>query len=348
MADRDRVLPPGKLPGSMLNNLLDRYITPDPSVLIGPGVGRDAAAIAVGDTAIVVKTDPITFATTDAGRYLVHVNANDIACMGATPRWLLVTALFPERSTTPRMVEEAFAVLATTARELGILLVGGHSEITIGVDRLIQVGQMIGVCDLSELYDLRTAQSGDAILLANGIAIEGTAILASEARGHLARLSDDLLERAAAFLSDPGISVLPAARALREEGVTVRGLHDPTEGGLATAVVELSHATGLGIELDIDRVPVRPETKAICEVLGLDALGLIASGALMAVVAAEDAETALACWERRGITGARIGTLDADPRRCVARRGSIEAPIPTFAVDELARFFAERGITSSP
>ena len=238
LVDRDRVLPPGKLPGSILNDLLDRYMTPDASVLIGPGVGRDAAAIAIGNTAMVVKTDPITFATADAGRYLVHVNANDIACMGATPRWLLVTALFPERSTTPRMVEEAFAVLATTARELGVLLVGGHSEITIGVDRLIQVGQMIGVCDLSELYDLRTAQPSDAILLANGIAIEGTAILATEARGHLNGLSDDLLERAAAFLSDPGISVLPASRALREDDVTVRGLHDPTEGGLATAVVE--------------------------------------------------------------------------------------------------------------
>src|SRR5215207_8169045 len=137
-------LPPGKLPGDLLAAMLARYVKPDPRVLVGPGVGRDAAAIAVGDRAIVVKTDPITFATADAGWYLVNVNANDIACMGATPKWLLATALFPERTTTPELVEQSFASLARAANELGIALVGGHTEITLGLDRLILVGQLIG------------------------------------------------------------------------------------------------------------------------------------------------------------------------------------------------------------
>ncbi|HMM41698.1 MAG TPA: AIR synthase related protein, partial [Thermomicrobiales bacterium] len=160
MANPDRLLSPGKLPGDLLKSLLDRYITADPSVLIGPGIGRDAAAIRVDDTALVVKTDPITFATEDAGRYLINVNANDITCMGATPRWVLVTALFPERDTTPDLVERSFASLARAAEEIGIALVGGHTEITIGLDRLILIGQMIGTCAPNDLYDLAQAKPG--------------------------------------------------------------------------------------------------------------------------------------------------------------------------------------------
>lgn len=316
-------------------------------MLIGPGIGRDAAAISVGGTALVVKTDPITFATDDAGRYLVNVNANDIACMGATPRWLLVTALFPENSTTPALVEESFRSLATTANELGIALVGGHSEITIGLDRLIQVGQMIGVCDPDELYDLRTALPGDTVLLASGIAIEGTAILAREARDMLAGLDPTIVGRASSLLSRPGISVVPAASALRQSGIEVRGLHDPTEGGLATALLELSSATGLGIEIEEEQIRILPESTAICDRLALNPLGLIASGALLAVVPPDQVDKALDSWRDRGIEGAAIGKLCADPDRRVLRREGAEEAIPRFAVDEIARYFAEHGASPS-
>lgn len=337
----DHLLPAGKLPGGLLDTLLNRYIVPDPSVLIGPGVGRDAAALSVGGTALVVKTDPITFATEDAGRYVVNVNANDIACMGATPRWLLATALFPENSTTAELVESSFRSLAKAAEELGVLLVGGHSEITIGLDRLILVGQMLGVCDPDDLYNLRTARAGDAVLLASGIAIEGTALLAVEARDALTMVDPGTVERAESLLSQPGISVLPAAAALRDARIQVRGLHDPTEGGLATALLELSNATGLGIEVDADRILVRPETSAICDALAVDPLGLIASGALLAVVPPDQADKSLAAWHDRSIDGAMIGSLVADPSQRIMRRGALVEAIPTFAVDEIARYFAE-------
>lgn len=340
LATRDSLLPPGKLPGDLLKALLDHYITPDPSVLIGPGVGRDAAAIRVDDSALVVKTDPITFATEDAGRYLINVNANDIVCMGATPRWVLVTALFPERETTPAFVEQTFGSLARAAAEVGIALVGGHTEITIGLDRLILIGQMLGTCAPSELYDLSRAKPGDAVILASGIAIEGTAILAREARDELiGRLDPETIEAAAGLLTAPGISVLPAANALRSASITIRGLHDPTEGGIATALAELSAATGLGIEVDGDSIPVLPATRAICAALGLDPLGLIASGALLAVVAGDNAEAAVRALDDAGIPGARIGSLTAAPGQWLTRAGRRE-PLPVFAVDEIARFFA--------
>jgi hydrogenase expression/formation protein HypE len=343
LVDSNEILAPGKLPGDLLAVLLKKYVRDDPSVIVGPGVGRDAAAIEVGDRILVVKTDPITFATQDAGRYLVNVNANDITCMGAAPRWLLVTSLLPAGSTTPELVESLFSSLATAANELGIVLVGGHSEITIGLDRPILVGQMIGEADREHLLDLRRAQEGDAVILCSGIALEGTAILAATPATALDSLSPSIVQSAVSLLESPGISVIPAAQALQRNQIPVRGLHDPTEGGIATALWELAAATGLGIEVDLDSIPVLPETTAICEALGLDPLGLIASGALLAVVPAENADRAVEAVEQAGIPAARIATMLAPGQSLVALRGGIPSPMPTFEVDEIARFFAQVG-----
>jgi hydrogenase maturation factor len=340
LADENTLLPPGKLPADLLGRLIGNYVIPDPDVLIGPGVGRDAAAIRVGHRALVVKTDPITFATPDAARYLVNVNANDIVCMGATPRWLLVTALFPEKTTTGAFAEEVFASLAHAAGDLGIALVGGHTEVTIGLDRLILVGQMLGEADPDHLLDIRSAKPDDAVVLCAGIAIEGTSILASEAADHLEGLSPDLIASAQRFLESPGLSVVPAARAMMASGVTIRGLHDPTEGGLASALAELTVATGLGIEVDAGSIPIYPETRAICDALGLDPLGLIASGALLAVISPDDADAAVAAVHSAGINAARIGSMTEPGTGCWLLNDGGRTPLPTFAVDELARFFA--------
>lgn len=310
--------------------------------MIGPGIGRDAAAIRVGNRVIVVKTDPITFATNDAGRYLVNVNANDIACMGAKPRWLLVTALLPECSTTPDLVEEIFSSLATASTELGIILVGGHTEITIGLDRPILVGQMIGEADEQRLLDLRAAQPGDSIVLCSGIAIEGTAILAREACDALAQVGEDIVRRASQLLVNPGISVLPAVSALRDGGVPVRGFHDPTEGGIATAISELASASGLGASIDLDAIPILEETLAICGALELNPLGLIASGSLLAVVPHEAAGHAMNVLREAGIPAAEIGTMLGPEDTLAASNAGIAVPFPTFDVDEIARYLSTR------
>src|SRR6185437_15279740 len=106
----NRVLPAGKLPPDLLAKLL-ATIPDDPSIVVGAGVGRDAAAVRHGDRILVLKSDPITFATDEIGWYAPNVNANDIACMGATPRWMLSTALLPEGSTTPALIEKIFSSL---------------------------------------------------------------------------------------------------------------------------------------------------------------------------------------------------------------------------------------------
>ena len=132
--------PLGKLPAEHLARLLARYAPFDERVVLGPGVGRDAAVISFGDRYLVAKADPITFATDEIGWYAVHVNANDVACTGATVRWFLATLLLPEGRTDPPLVDAIFDQIAVACAELGVGLVGGHTEITHGLDRAIVAG----------------------------------------------------------------------------------------------------------------------------------------------------------------------------------------------------------------
>ena len=224
-------LPAGKLPGDLLGRLLERHAVHDERVLIGPGTGRDAAAIRFGDTALVVKSDPITFPTDRPAHHLVHINANDIACQGATPRWLLVTALLPHGTATAEMASGLFADLNRCAAEVGVEVIGGHTEITIGLDRPILVGTMLGETAADRLIDPRNARPGDRLLMTKVVGIEGTVILASELAPVLRErgVPDETITVARSMLSDPGISVLAEARALAEAGA-VSALHDPTEG----------------------------------------------------------------------------------------------------------------------
>ena len=203
-----RPLPVGKLPAALLGRLVAAHGSTDPAVLVGPGIGRDAAAIRLGDVVLVAKTDPITFATRSAAAYLVDVNANDLVCLGATPRWLLATALLPEGVTAPE-VEEQFAELFAACARRGISLVGGHTEVTAGLDRTILVGLLLGETTEERLVRPGGARPGDRLLLTKGLALEGTALLANDLGERLgADIGKETVERAARLLAYPGISVV--------------------------------------------------------------------------------------------------------------------------------------------
>ena len=343
MADSSRPLPAGKLPADLLARLLPTVKQNDPRVIVGPRVGTDAAAIDMGTNVLIVKSDPITFATEDAGWYLVNVNANDIACMGGTPKWLLVTVLLPEHSTTPALVTNIFESLQRACAALNIALVGGHTEITIGIDRPLLIGSMLGEASHADLIDPVSVRAGDAILLCKGIAIEGTALLAREsAPALLAGLDPDTLNRCRQFLVNPGISVVSTAAAIRSSGVHVKSLHDPTEGGIASALHELCSAAGLGATVAMDAIKIYPETLELCKALDLDPLGLIASGALLAVVPPDAAETVCSHLRAAGTPCAQIGTFNESPGEVVATRNGSICEFPVFEVDEIARFFARQ------
>ena len=336
---------PGKLPIPILADLLAQTPASDPRVVLGPAVGEDAALIDFGDRCLVAKTDPITFATDLIGWYMVNVNANDIAVMGGEPKWLMATLLLPDGTNEAR-VSDIFAQIRAACAELGIALVGGHTEITAGLDKPIAVGAMLGEVGKSDAVLSAGVRPGDALILTKGIALEGASILAREAGGLLARggVGEDVIRRAAGLLFDPGIGVVRDARILRR-AVPVHAMHDPTEGGLSGALYELAAASGAGLEIDADAVPILPDCRTVCAALGLDALGLIASGALLASVAPEDAPKATAALRAEGIAAAAIGRATDQHAAVILRRdGADEAEFPRFERDEIARFFEGREV----
>jgi hydrogenase maturation factor len=333
----------GKLPNELLAQLLAKVQPRDPRVVLGPGIGRDAAVIDNGGPKLLVaKTDPITFAAELIGWYAVHINANDIACMGARPAWLMTSVLLPQGA-APALAETIFGQVLDACRELDIELVGGHTEITYRLDRPIVVAALLGEVEREALVTPEGARPGDALILTKGIAIEGTAVLGREAGETLAALglSPDEIESAKRCLFDPGISVIREAAAACK-AVRVHAMHDPTEGGLATALYEMAAAARCGIQLDPRRIRVLPMTQRLCEAAGLDPMGLLASGSLLLAVAPEDADTAVAAIRSAGIEAAMVGGI-LPPGRGVIMNDDIGRPVPRFARDEVARFFSERG-----
>ncbi len=327
----------GKLPMDLLQRLLARYSQEDERVVVGARIGEDAAVVDMGDRYLVAKSDPITFATDEIGWYVVHVNTNDVAAMGATPRWFLLTLLLPDKQTEPLLVEEILSQVAETCQELGIVLCGGHTEITYGLERPIAIGTLLGEVEKGDLVCTSGALVGDDVILTKGIAIEGTAILAREAKESLTGLvGEDTLERGRLFLHEPGISVLKDARIAVQAG-RVHAMHDPTEGGLATGLWELAHAAGKGIVVDLGQVHLFEETADFCRALGLDPLGLIASGALLLAVEPEDSARIVAALSRQGIEASVIGQVVDGPVMVQARENGELRRVPVFEQDELTR-----------
>jgi hydrogenase expression/formation protein HypE len=336
-------LPAGKLPGWLLRKVLPGSMR-DPDILVGPGLGRDAAAIAVGERIIVAKNDPITFASEGGAAHLVEVNANDVACMGATPRWLLVTALLPQ-GITPADVLNQFAELRETCRHRSVDLIGGHTEIVPGLARPILVGMMLGDASPYELLRPGQAQPGDILLVTKGLAIEGTALLARERAAELReRIGEESLRAAAHLMDQPGISVVAEAEIARRTG-KVTALHDPTEGGLASAVRELATVSGAGVEIDADAVPILAETRAVAEALGVDPLGMLASGSLLIATRPEGVPRIVHDVEAAGIPISVVGRLTDDPQEASLISSGKRQPLPEFAVDEVARLLSQTGET---
>lgn len=339
-------LPAGKLPLDLLARVLAPLAPRDPRVLLGARAGEDAAVIDMGGRLLVAAADPITFATEEIGRYAVAVNANDIAVRGATPRWFLATLLLPPGA-TEGAVYALMGDLGAACHDLEIDFVGGHTEVTPGLDRPIVAGTMLGEVTPERLVTTGGARAGDALLLCGALAIEGTALLAREAAEALTArgVPEAAILRGRDLLREPGICVVAPARALCD-AVRPHAMHDPTEGGLATALAELALASGTGIRLnDRATLPIVPETHLYCEALGLDPLGLLASGALLAALAPADVSPALTALQAAGLPAQVIGHVTEASAGLTMETAQGDVALPAFARDELARWFAAQGMS---
>jgi hydrogenase maturation factor len=333
-----RGYPVGKLPPSVLEAIL-KQIKPrrNSGVILGPRFGEDAAVLDFGTKYLIAKSDPITFAADRIGWYAVNVNANDVAAMGARPRWFLATLLLPQHRATSRLAQSIFVDVQRACRALSIHVVGGHTEITARLDRPIVGGHMLGEVEKDKLVRKDRQRPGDIIVLTKGIAIEGTAILARERRGELTqKLGAVLVRRAWRLLFEPGISVVRDALAATKAG-EIHAMHDPTEGGLLSGLYELARAGDVGLRVWKERVPVLNETRAFSQVLGFDPFALIASGALLIVVSRGSVRNVLKAFEREKILAAVIGEIRPKREDLTIEEAGRVRPLRVLERDEIAR-----------
>lgn len=331
-------LEPGKLPPPLLADLLAGLV-PGSGVVVGATPGEDAAVLEIPghlDRYLVVASDPVTLSDRP-GEFAAQVNANDIAVMGGEPRWLSASILLPAGSEEAD-VRAVMDSLSAACRELGVDLVGGHTEITASVSRPVVAATMIGLVAPDDLVTSGGGRPGDQLVLAGPLAVEGTAILAAE---HADRLRDsgietEVLARASDLLTYPGISVLPAVRAITSATLP-HAMHDPTEGGLLSAARELAIASETGLRLDADHVPILPATAAFCRALDLEPLALLASGSLLAALYPSDVPAVVEALREAGIEAAVVGELLPPEEGMVLVRNRREQPMPVIERDELTR-----------
>ena len=268
-------------------------------VIVKPMFGEDGSVIKTwsGDL-VVAAMDPITGSGSMLGWLAVNVNANDVAVMGGEPRWFSATLLIPENAGVED-IERVASEIHSAAKELGVAVITGHSEITPGIMNLIIVGHMLGKLVSKRPIRSSDARAGDLIVMAKTAGIEGTAILSTDFAEILKnRVPMKVLERARRFYRR--ISVVEDALKLARRNIC-RSMHDPTEGGVLGGVYEVAEASKLSFILYEDRVPVASETKIICDALNCDPLRLIASGALIASIPEENLNQA-----KKIIPGLRI------------------------------------------
>jgi hydrogenase expression/formation protein HypE len=318
----------GKLPSDVLEKrILSSFRFKREEVLVRSKVGEDCSVLDFGEYACVVSTDPITGASNEIGRLAVHISCNDVAANGVEPFGLLFTILAPE-GTTLEVLQDIVRQAAEEAASLKVEIIGGHTEITPAVNRIVVSTTAIGRAAKDRVVTSSGAKPGDYIILTKWAGLEGTAIIAHDFEKRLrGRMDDALLESAQAMMGH--ISVVKEGMIAGETGATA--MHDVTEGGVLGALWELAEASGVGLRIYRDKIPVRPETRAICEELGLNPLKLISSGCML--ISCRDGQGMLEALNREGIPASIIGEVVVEGRTLVD--GEREVPIDPPESDEL-------------
>ena len=320
----------GKIPPHILNTILPESEC-SRSVLVGAAPGEDAAVVR-GARRIVVTSDPVTFTEENMGTYVVSINANDIVAMGAVPVYLTTTALLPVGYTEENL-RALFSDINTAASRAGIHWVGGHTEVTSAVNRVIVSGHAIGKL-IGRPTTSANAKPGESIVMTKWAGLEGTTLLARKHRDHTnALLGKKIAAQVRNWLIEPGISICREGRILKN--LRISAAHDPTEGGIATAIHEIAERSHVGVEICMEKIPVRQETQAICNAWNLNPLGLLSSGVLLFTAPPGIAKKALKLLQQENISAAVIGKTLLNPKdRFLIDKGE-SASLPRFVKDEL-------------
>jgi hydrogenase expression/formation protein HypE len=306
----------GKVNREELNQyVFNRIGAVDDSVRVGPAYGEDTAAIDLGERVLVVNTDPIIYAADRIGTLGVNIASNDLAASGAEPRWLTVTYLLPDKE--ENYLDKITGQVDRVSKDLGIAIVGGHSEYVPGIERPFLSLTCLGLAD--RYVPTGGVKPGDRLILTKGAGIEATGILATDFRDELEKeISERVLEEGAGRLNQ--LSVLPEGLILNDYATA---MHDPTEGGVVAGLFEMASASGLALKIDRSKIIVNSDTERICEAAGVDPLKPFGSGALLASVPADTSQEALEAVLNGGIKASIIGEARPSDEPCLEIDGEV-------------------------
>jgi len=329
-------LPPGKIPIDVLETtVLKMTGARSPDIVTPPKAGLDFSALKLENGFMIISADPITGVSSEIGRYAIMVSSNDVATSGNRPQFAETVVLLPQGSQRGD-VNKVARQIDGAAKEAGIAIVGGHTEVTPGLPRPIVMATVFSF--VKEYVSSGDAEEGDTIMMTKTAGLEGTAALARERGDSGKRFSRSTVNRAGRFLEQ--LSVIDDAEAAFKTG-HVHAMHDCTEGGVLGASYEMSFASGVGFELEESLVPVAPETRAICQSLRLDPLKLIGSGSLLiAVRKGKEAQLKDALTDICRVTS--VGHFTKRERVLIRPDGS-EMKVRAAPEDELWRALGRRG-----
>ncbi|MBA7473130.1 MAG: hypothetical protein GH155_07840 [Spirochaeta sp.] len=322
----------GKIPPEELSWLL-KETSHAPEIIVGADTGEDAAVVH-SDKIIIITADPITFTEKNIGTYSVAVNCNDIVAMGGIPKYLTTTILLPPDYNSEEL-PEVFTEISHACRQAGVLWVGGHTEVTSAVTRIVISAQMVGSL-FKEPTVTSGAQPGELLVMSKWAGLEATTLLAREKRQLcLKLLGREGFKRILGWLQDPGISIIREGRILKDTRISAG--HDPTEGGIATGIHEIASRSGVGARIDLEKIKIREETLKLCGYFNLDPLGILSSGVFLFTAPPELAEDACAKLNTGGIPAAVIGQITSDPGEIILIQGEKTGPLPIYNKDELLK-----------
>jgi hydrogenase maturation factor len=305
-------------------------------IVLPPRVGVDFGVVRVGQGYLVVSSDPVTGVSNRIGWYAVNVSANDVATSGNRPQFLQSIILLPHNATIAN-VKRISTQMHIAAERLGIAIVGGHTELTPGLNRPIVVTTAFAFA--SSFVSAADACEGDIIMMTKTAGVEGTSILAHSLRARRVKLEPGLVRRARGFLSR--ISVVEEAQAAFKTG-HVHAMHDATEGGVLGSVFEMASASNLGFEIVEAEIPIATETVRICTELNADPLKLISSGTLLLAVRPGKEVEVKGRLREFGIPACSIGRFGTGRKTLVCRDGHTER-IDSAVTDEIWRLQSRLG-----
>ncbi|MDW8034494.1 MAG: AIR synthase family protein [Nitrososphaerota archaeon] len=302
----------GKVPPKILQQIIFRNLgIRNPKVLIGPGIGVDNTVISLDGVKIIVSSDPVTGAKENLGRIGVDVSTNDVALSGAKPEFLLVTLILPV-GTSENEIRKIMRQASSEARRLGVSIVGGHTEYADIVKNPVFIGTAIGWTRRRKIITSSGARPGDDIVIVGEAGVEGTSILASDLEKELKNkgVPPIVLKKASKLVKS--ISIVKQALIAADH---VSAMHDPTEGGVLGGIYEICEASGTGCLVNLSSIPVRKETKIICDKLGLNPLKLISSGTLLVTVNRAKTMRLIEKFRANGFKATVVGRITSEKKR---------------------------------